>query len=46
MIDRDTFEQIADIAGHRIGMGDWRPSAPKVPGPFGRFVVESIKEVN
>ena len=46
LIDRDTFEQIADIAGHRIGMGDWRPSAPKVPGPFGRFVVESLKEVN
>ena len=46
LIDKDTFEQIADIAGHRIGMGDWRPGAPKVPGPFGRFVVESIEEVN
>ena len=46
LIDKDTFEQIAAIAGHRIGMGDWRPGAPKVPGPFGRFVVESIEEVN
>jgi len=45
LIDRDAFEQIADIAGHRIGMGDWRPGAPKVPGQFGRFVVESITEV-
>ena len=42
IIDRDTFEQIAEIAGHRIGLGDWRPAAPKVPGSFGRFTVESI----
>ena len=42
IIDRDTFAQIADIAGHRIGLGDWRPAAPKVPGSFGRFTVESI----
>ena len=42
IIDRDTFGQIAEIAGHRIGLGDWRPAAPKVPGSFGRFTVESI----
>ena len=42
IIDRDTFGQIAEIAGHRIGLGDWRPAAPKVPGSFGRFAVESI----
>ena len=26
-------------AGLYCGVGDWRPSAPKSPGPFGRFAV-------
>lgn len=25
------------VAGERIGLGDWRPSSPKRPGPFGMF---------
>lgn len=30
VVDRDEFEQIAEIAGRLIGLGDWRPR-------FGRF---------
>ena len=44
LIDVDTFESICDIAGLRIGLGDWRPGAPRVPGPFGRFIVESFTQ--
>ena len=39
MIDVDQFHEICHIAGNRIGLGDWRPGAPKVPGRFGRFEV-------
>jgi len=46
VIDVDTFRQIAEVAGSQIGLGDWRPGARYVAGTFGRFVVESIKEVN
>ena len=44
LIDLDQFLQICDIAGNRIGVGDWRPGAPRTPGQFGRFVVEEVKE--
>lgn len=27
-------------AGAFAGLGDWRPSSPKSPGPFGKFTVE------
>lgn len=39
LIDVEQFRDICDIAGLRIGLGDWRPGAPRVPGPFGRFEV-------
>jgi len=45
LIDKDTFRRIAEIAGQHVGLGDWRPGAPKVSGTFGRFVVESMEEV-
>lgn len=45
LIDVDQFRDICDIAGLRIGLGDWRPGAPRVPGPFGRFSVIEFKEV-
>jgi hypothetical protein len=32
--------EIFEIAGARVGIGDWRPSSPKKPGPFGRFTAE------
>lgn len=34
------FERIFEYAGNKCGLGDWRPSAPKSPGPFGRFKVK------
>lgn len=30
-------EDLVVIAGQRVGLGDWRPGAPKSPGPYGRF---------
>lgn len=27
------------------GIGDWRPSSPKKPGPYGRYQLQSITEV-
>ncbi len=36
---------LIDNAGEKAGLGDWRPSAPKKPGPYGRFVVEKFDKV-
>lgn len=38
-ITTDILRTILEIAGNRMGLGDWRPSS-KTPGPFGRFSVE------
>jgi hypothetical protein len=38
-----SLPQIFDIAGKQIGLGDWRPSSPRKPGPYGRFEVELVK---
>lgn len=35
-ITSDALHAIFDQAG-RVGLGDWRPGAPKSPGPFGMF---------
>lgn len=35
VVDKDSFEQIAETAGRLIGLGDWRPR-------FGRFTVAEI----
>lgn len=40
-----TWGALYDIfttSGRLAGLGDWRPSAPKVPGPFGRFFVAEL----
>ena len=34
---------ILDISGRLKGLGDWRPSAPKSPGPFGTFAAKIVK---
>lgn len=39
-ITEDVLYQLFEIAGRLAGLGDWRPSAPKKPGPFGMFTVE------
>ena len=36
-LDLRTMQRILDCAGDYCGICDWRPSAPKSPGPFGRF---------
>lgn len=39
-ITKDVLCMILDAAGTYAGIGDWRPSAPKSPGPFGKFTAE------
>lgn len=42
-ITEKVLGQIATMAGTYKGLGDWRPGAPKTPGPYGRFSVEISK---
>lgn len=37
MITTDVLTNILQLAGAYAGLGDWRPSAPKSPGSFGKF---------
>ena len=39
-ISEKLFREIVDAAGHKIGLGDFRPSCK---GPFGRFKVTEWK---
>lgn len=43
-ITADVLGQIVATAGRYCGLGDWRPSSPSSPGPFGKFTA-SVKEV-
>lgn len=36
-ITEDVLNLIWEMAGTYSGIGDWRPSSPSKPGPFGRF---------
>jgi hypothetical protein len=38
---RQAFEQTGKVSG----FGDWRPSSPKSPGKFGRFVVANVAAI-
>lgn len=42
LVDAGKLERWLDIAGRRIGIGDWRPDKS---GEYGRFRTESIEEV-
>lgn len=42
LVDKEKLERWLDIGARRIGLGDWRPEKS---GSYGRFVVESVKEV-
>lgn len=42
--DLDLTKRIIETAGERAGIGDWRPSAPKKPGPYGTFEVVDMAE--
>jgi hypothetical protein len=44
MITEDVLRNIMSFAGTYAGLGDWRPSAPKSPGPFGKFTA-TVKKV-
>jgi hypothetical protein len=39
-IDDRILTTMLNIAGEQSGLGDWRPSSPLSPGPFGQFSVE------
>ena len=42
-----TTQRLVDIlsqAGRFAGIGDWRPSSPKAPGPFGKFIA-TVEEI-
>lgn len=43
-ITSDVVTDIFNQAGQYAGIGDWRPSSPKSPGPFGTFTA-AVKEV-
>lgn len=43
-ITRDVLQNIVTFAGKYAGIGDWRPSAPKSPGPYGKFLA-TVEEV-
>jgi hypothetical protein len=38
-ITNAALDEMWRLAGLRIGLGDWRPSSPKSPGPYGMFTV-------
>ena len=39
------IKNIVENAGIQAGLGDWRPSAPRKPGPYGTFEVVRFEEV-
>ncbi|MDX2187774.1 MAG: hypothetical protein SFV32_12635 [Opitutaceae bacterium] len=39
-ITKETLHDILTFAGRFAGLGDWRPSSPSAPGPFGTFTAE------
>jgi hypothetical protein len=43
-ITTSVLETILQLAGTYCGIGDWRPSSPKAPGPFGKFS-STVKEI-
>lgn len=43
-ITTEVLQRILTHAGAYAGLGDWRPSSPKSPGPFGRFTAV-LKEI-
>ena len=43
LVEKQMLERWLDIAGRRIGLGDWRPEKS---GDYGRFETVRIEEVN
>jgi hypothetical protein len=44
VISQETLQQIFTAAGSLAGLGDWRPSSPVAPGPWGRFTAEVTRK--
>lgn len=42
-ITSSILQTILDMSGAYCGLGDWRPSSPSKPGPWGRFIA-NVKE--
>ena len=42
-ITEDVLRSILEMGGMYCGLGDWRPSSPSKPGPFGRFTSQIRK---
>ena len=40
LITPEVLMQMFNIGGKKVGLLDWRPSAPKKPGPYGTFTAE------
>ena len=39
-ITTQVLQDILDNAGRDCGLGEWRPSSPKAPGPWGTFTAK------
>ena len=44
-LSKEDIKAVLENAGTSAGLGDWRPSSPKKPGPYGTFAVVSFEEV-
>ncbi len=42
-ISTAVLDQMLELAGRLAGLGDWRPSAPKSPGPYGTFAHKLVE---
>lgn len=42
IITKEILKELLEIAGTRVGVGDWRPGSPMKPGTKGRFTCELI----
>lgn len=39
-LKKSVLVELLNVAGARVGLGDWRPGSPQSPGPFGKFKAE------
>ncbi|MBA2741475.1 MAG: hypothetical protein H0U46_05635 [Actinobacteria bacterium] len=43
VLSKEPLRDLFSTCGRIIGLGDWRPSSPKKPGQYGRFMAEVNK---
>ena len=44
-LTKEVLQNIFSYAGQYKGLGDWRPGAPKSPGRYGMYELESMKRI-